>query len=145
MNGPSTNGRASALLSRLLDGDRPGDRERGEAARHRYIDITRKDQSHVALDYAHLLWVTFNLSGVIVLHFSTHTVTLKGRNLEALYISFLRHDVTALVAIDERNDMGDGESPVVNFVHVMPKPGHEEPSVYGVEPEDDGPHESDEP
>lgn len=123
MTGPERRDDPKALLNRLVEPERPLDSSRGDIARAGHIDVRRKANARFAFAYTHLLWVFFNGSDKLQLHFSTHTVTLVGRNLASLYERVLRHEVTVIEPVDERHDTGEGDEPVVNSVGVMQKPG----------------------
>lgn len=94
-----------------------------EVGRPFHIDFELKGHNHVAMTYGHLLWANFNRSAGIILHFSTHTVTLKGRNLRPLYDGILLHEVARVKVTPERFDVGGSDEMSVVEIHIIQKPG----------------------
>jgi hypothetical protein len=90
--------------------------------------------------YEQLIWIDFephSTVDIVRLHFSTHTVTIHGHRLEALYDAFLRREVIAVTAKDERFVTGESEYPVVTRIAPQQSGPQQQPQL---------PHEfSDEP
>lgn len=107
-----------------------------EVARPFHIDFELKGRNHVAMTYGHLLWANFNPSVGIILHFSTHTVTIKGRNLQPLYDGILLHEVPKVKVTPERFDRGGNDEMSVAEIHIIQKPGPTE--TLGVETPEPG-------
>jgi hypothetical protein len=68
--------------------------------------------------YSHLQWMNFDPSKGIILHFSTHTVKVVGRNLSALYADLLELKCRHIVVVPEEHDLGEAEAVVVHRVGV---------------------------
>lgn len=119
----SSPGRAQRALEEAIGAPDAAGSERGNAARAGHIDVRSENGSRYGFGYAHLVWTTLNPSQRLVLHFSTHTVTVEGRNLRELYERVLRHEMQTLEGVGERHDPGEGEGPVVHRVHVIQKTG----------------------
>jgi hypothetical protein len=95
----------------------------GPPGRSFHIDF-EKAGNHTAFTYEHLIWMSFNLSVGIILHFASHKVTLKGKNLLELYEGLLLHEVShvceqpAKRALAEEDDL-----PVVNKIDIIQATG----------------------
>ena len=74
-----------------------------------------------AFAYATLTWMTLDGRAELVMSFATHTVTIKGRNLDRLFERLAQFRVAV---VEETDDAGDGESSsdaaVVTGVEVEP-------------------------
>lgn len=57
------------------------------------LDVILKTGNRWAFPYAYLVAVEFDKSGKLVLHFTSHTVTLEGQYLESIYEALLNHEV----------------------------------------------------
>ena len=134
MSNRETSRTAAAVLKRLQGPSDSGDPSRAESARAGHIDFTLKDGRHKAFAYAHLLWLDFNPSGVIVLNFSTHSVTIKGRNMAGLLERLLRHEVKSLVVTDERYDVSDEREQVINVIFPWQKGSPKDDPLDGPTP-----------
>lgn len=131
MNAPDHDERPALLLQRLIGDDGAPRTERG-ALGPAFIDFTLGGGRRKAFRYLDLLWIDFYPSGVLILHFPTHSVTLKGRNLLALYVQVLAHEARSVSVTDERYDTGEGSGPVITGIHVWQKSSPRE-----APPEDD--------
>jgi hypothetical protein len=69
------------------------------------VVFRRKTGESVAFSYPHLLWLDFDPSRAIVLHFSTHTVTLRGRNLAPLFEKLLSYEAIEVNEVSPRYDV----------------------------------------
>lgn len=72
----------------------------------------------MAFCYAHIQWMNFDPSIGIILHFSTHTVKLFGRNLRALYDELLELRRREVVVVSIEHDLGEANTPTVHRVSV---------------------------
>ena len=88
----------------------------------RNLCLVWPDGKRFFLNYAYLIAGELNLDGeknVIILHFSSHTVTLSGYGLEALFRELLDHLPRIIFSIDERyvteNDLGSKEMTVIGI------------------------------
>ncbi len=93
-----------------------------------FVDFVRKG-NHVAFSYHSLLWLRFNPSVGINLHFATHWVTIKGRHLESLYSGFLNRTQSLVVEGSDRHDRGEDSGPMVTEIQVMQKGNAPEPAA----------------
>lgn len=109
---------AGSLLEPLIDA-LPSD----PATRTRFarLDVWKSLTERFGFSYSELVWISFTGGSSIVLHFSSHTVSIKGQALEPLYIGLLRQEVSELQAVDERYELERKDGPTIERVHVMPK------------------------
>ena len=99
----------------------------GDAASHRgssrppMLDLELVGGKRFAFPY-HDLRATYDPGSGIRLHFSTHTVILRGRSLGPLFDEIVAHAVARIVAVGDRHDDGNGdeadEIPVVRRIIV---------------------------
>lgn len=83
------------------------------------LNIRYVDGRSVAFLYSHLIWMNFDPAVGIILHFSTHTVKVQGRNLARLYAELLELKRRHLVVVDESHDLGEPDAVVVHRVGVV--------------------------
>ena len=88
----------------------------------RNLCLVWPDGKRFFLNYAYLIAGELNLDGeknVILLHFSSHTVTLAGYGLETLFRELLDHLPKIIFAIDDRyiteDDFGSKEMAVIDI------------------------------
>ncbi len=67
----------------------------------------------MAFLYIHLVWMNFELDKGILLHFSSHTVNLEGRNLTKLYEELLELRLRNIEVVEKAHDKGDPNETVV--------------------------------
>lgn len=92
----------------------------GAAMRTLELDVRFKTGDRWAFPYAYKTAIQFNLSGTITIYFSTHVVTIKGRNLASLYAGLIGHTVAEIQEQEsEFDDSPEGEA-VVNALTVQP-------------------------
>jgi hypothetical protein len=116
VNAPETQ-QPAVLLEKLLSSD-SGDAVRGDGQRARLIDIQHRRSKRYGFPYTDLIWLEFEPSKDLVLHFSSHTVRVEGRNLRVLYDQLLRLEVTRIEGVSERNDTGEPDELCVHEVTV---------------------------
>lgn len=75
------------------------------------LTLVRRSGDRLALNYAYLTSVAFNLSGEIVMDFADHRVTLRGTNLEPVFNAVVSHTATRLV--ESPSAMVESNSPVI--------------------------------
>ena len=105
--------------------DRSGD-GREYSPRPFMLDLMTVDGARHAFPYAHLLRIHYEPASGIELFFATHTVTIRGRSLDALYEELIAHAVPRVIAAGERYDLGErGNGDTQPFVHTInvQKPG----------------------
>lgn len=122
MNAPDGKSAAEFLDGFLGDGsDAPA---AVPSARAGHIDLHLKGGRRVAFAYTHVVWLYFNGSGLLQIHLSSHTVSIRGRNLASLYEGLMHHSVTEIKETGEHFDDGknDGQ-PVVTKIGLLQKPG----------------------
>lgn len=84
------------------------------------LDLCLKTGDRWAFPYAYKTAIHFNLSGVITIYYSTHMVTINGRNLASLYAGIVGHTVVEIKEQEsEFADAPEGEG-VVTTVTVQP-------------------------
>lgn len=88
------------------------------------LNIRFRQGHATAFCYSHILWLNFDPSIGIILHFSTHTVKLFGRNLRPLYQQLLELRLREIEVIDERHDLGEADVTVVHRALIIQKPEH---------------------
>lgn len=88
----------------------------------RCLNLVRKNGTRVAFSYSHFIWANFDPSLGLQMHFATHTITMKGRNLGRLYEEASRLELYEVKEVDERRDMGGKDDLVVTELHIMQKP-----------------------
>lgn len=108
---------SESILKKYLEGN-PSSGPEGV----RCVNFIRKDGIEVGLCYGHLLWANFDPSKGMQAHFSTHTVTLQGKNLRPLYDLLLRYELTEVLEKDEARDVSSEDETVVTRVLIMQKP-----------------------
>lgn len=81
-----------------------------------FIDYYLKGSIRKALPYEHIIWVDLAHGSTIIVHYSTHTVTLTGRKLNGLYSDILARKVSKVEVIDERYADNDSSDPVVTEI-----------------------------
>ncbi len=84
----------------------------------RSICFVLLDGKRLFLGYSYLMSGEYSPEeGSIVLTFSTHSVVLKGVNLEKLFYDILDQRAKQIACVDSRyNLLGDDEEPVVNDI-----------------------------
>src|SRR4051794_482530 len=55
------------------------------------LDLRRVDGNYLALSYSYMMSAAFDLSGELVLLFTSHKVTVRGKNLRRIYEGVLSH------------------------------------------------------
>lgn len=68
--------------------------------------------------YSHLIWMNFDDSKGIILHFSTHTVKVVGRNLATLHAELCELRLREIRVVSENHDLGEADAVVVHRVGV---------------------------
>lgn len=78
------------------------------------------DGKHIFLNYNYLVaGEFFPEDNKIVLHFTTHGVTLKGHNLEKLYQDLIQHSPKFITAINDRySGISSNNIPLVTLIEV---------------------------
>ena len=68
------------------------------------LDVRLRAGTRLALPFSYLAHVTFDPSSGIEAVFSTHAVTIQGRNLRPIYEGLLQHRIEWLQEGDPRHD-----------------------------------------
>lgn len=78
------------------------------------------DGKHIFLNYNYLVaGEFFPEENKIVLHFTTHVITLTGQKLEKLYQDFMQHLPKIIIATNDRySGISNGNSPIVTGIEV---------------------------
>lgn len=87
------------------------------------LNIQFVEGHSVAFLYSHLLWMNFDSGKGIMLHFSTHTVRIVGRNLKGLYSELLELKLRHIVVTAEEHDLGEADAVVVHKVGIKQEDG----------------------
>lgn len=79
------------------------------------------DGKHIFLNYSYLVaGEFFPEESKITLHFTTHVITLQGRNLENLYHDLMQHLPKIIIATDGRyNGISKRINPLVTGVEII--------------------------
>lgn len=92
----------------------------GDVMRILELDLRFKTGDRWTFPYAYKTAMHFNLSGVITIYYSTHMVTIAGRNLGSLYADLIGHAVAEIQEQEsEFVEAPEGEA-VVTAVTVQP-------------------------
>lgn len=68
----------------------------------------------MAFLYSHMVWMNFDPAVGIILHFSSHTVKLEGRNLAKLYEKLLELRLRQIAVVEQTHDIEDSDEAVVH-------------------------------
>jgi len=60
------------------------------------LDVRLRTNDRYAWSYSYKTCIKFDVSGEIIIYFTTHTLILTGRNLTPLYDGLIRHEVTQI-------------------------------------------------
>src|SRR4051812_36682474 len=66
-----------------------------------------------AFPYSDLIWSDFNPSKGILLHFASHTVMVRGRNLEPLYRRVIQFSLAEIIEVSEEHAVHDDDTVTV--------------------------------
>jgi len=80
------------------------------------LDVRQKNGDKIALPYSYLTAMYLHGSAEIRLKFTGCTVTLKGRNLDHLYVSLLNHRVEYVKEEDPLYDEGEESDPFIGEI-----------------------------
>lgn len=84
----------------------------------RNVRFVLLDGQHIFLNYNYLVaGEFFSEDKKIVLHFTTHIITLQGYNLERLYLDLMMHLPKTIIAINDRYSSLT-TSPTVTEIHI---------------------------
>jgi len=115
----------SDILNKYVSGKKARDDSEGTSSLtfRQMVAFRRRNGDSMAFSYPHLLRLRFNPSRAIVLYFSTHTVWLRGRNLEPLFQRLLSFGVTDIEEVSPRYDIPkeDSNEPVVTQIQIKPR------------------------
>lgn len=89
------------------------------------LNIRFQEGHCMAFLYGQLVWMNYDREIGIILHFSSHTVKLLGRNLDKLYDELLELRLRQITVIDESRDLADDDRPAVYkaLVEQVVRPG----------------------
>lgn len=65
------------------------------------LDLCLRTGDRWAFPYSYKTAIKFDLSGTIMIYFTTHVVTIRGRNLKPLYEALITH---TLICVREATD-----------------------------------------
>lgn len=82
------------------------------------LDICLRSGDHWAFPYAYKTSIQFDLSGKLIIHFTTHTITITGRNLMALYNGLIQHRISQISELDHTFDDLPEESVVITEIKI---------------------------
>jgi hypothetical protein len=102
------------------NGDEKENEQYPTPGQNRNLCFVQADGKRLFLNYAYLIAGEYEPeSNTITLNFSTHTVTLKGRNLENLYESIMLQLQREIVGVESRYvEINDKESSFVTEIFI---------------------------
>ena len=83
------------------------------------LDIKLRTGDRWGLPYAYKTAIEFNLSGDLTIHFTTHTINIKGRNLSPLYDALVAHRVAQILEHDNEFDDLPEQATVINSITIV--------------------------
>lgn len=93
-------------------------RIRGRRGQLLMIEFRLRNGDCWALEYSYLAGIKFDKSGVLVLKFSGHTVTIEGTRLRLIYAGLLDHAIGYVQEIDEERETALEGEPFVESIVV---------------------------
>jgi len=108
----------ASIFERSGNGPADGDAAKRSDFWNPTLNIRFVEGHCVAFLYSHMQWMNFVPSVGIILHFSTHTVKVYGRNLQALYTELLELKRRHIVVVAQEHDLGEADAIVVHRVGV---------------------------
>lgn len=94
------------------------------------LTIQFEDGACTTFLYGQLIWMNFYPSQGVILHFSSHTVWVVGRNLVKLYAELEGLRLRRMVVVSVEHDLGEADTVVVHWVkigqHTQGEPRSEE-------------------
>lgn len=82
------------------------------------LDLCLRTGDHWAFPYSYKTAIKFDLSGTIVVYFTTHVISIRGQNLKPLYEGLITHTVSCVREVaDEFADV-PAESTVVASLRI---------------------------
>lgn len=89
----------------------------------RNLCFVQTDGKRLFLNYAYLVSGEYSPEGnTITLVYTTHEITLKGRNLEGLFESLMAHMSRQIVAVEKRYEgMKEGGDTVILEINIVNK------------------------
>lgn len=82
------------------------------------LDLRLKTGDCSAFAYSYLISIRFDASGEMILSFSTHKVTIAGRNLREIYNHLLRQRITSVTENESMFDDGGKDSIFIEKITV---------------------------
>lgn len=108
----------------LLDEYRPGKKPGAHAATREgrppfSINFVRAKDAY-AIPYGHLVWMNYDRSSRIQLHFSSHSVSIIGSNLDAVYQGIRSQELSEVAVTPGRPEMRPAKpsGPVVDEIRI---------------------------
>lgn len=100
-------------------GDAPVSKNHEGDGTGRNVCFIKADGNAIFFGYGYLVSSEhLKEESAIIINFTSHTVTLKGIRLEALYYAFLRHLPQMVVCTEERYNDTEPKAPLVNSIEV---------------------------
>lgn len=88
----------------------------------RNVCFVQSDGKMLFLNYSYLVSGEYVANeSTITLHFTSHTITLKGIKLEPLYLEFFSHIPRHITATDERYNSVENGSYQINEIQIAEK------------------------
>jgi hypothetical protein len=75
-----------------------------------------------AFPYSDLIWLDYNASKGILIHFASHTVAIWGKNLRPVYVRLVAFELAEIVEESEEHRVEESERPVVDKIRAWTKP-----------------------
>ena len=75
-----------------------------------------------AFPYSDLIWLDYNASKGILIHFASHTVAVWGKNLRPIYARLAAFELAEIVEVSEEHRLDEDERPAVHKIRAWTKP-----------------------
>ena len=82
------------------------------------LDVRLRTNDRYAWPYSYKTGIKFDVSGEIVIYFTTHTLIIAGRNLAPLYDGLIKHEVTQIREHDAQYDDLPERATVISTIMV---------------------------
>lgn len=113
----------------MQDNDPTGQQQEDSSIQERYpaqsharnIVFVLRDGRRCFLNYSYLVCTELPDNENLLLHFTTHTVTLTGKGLDALFLDLSAHIPRIIACTDPRYDLLAEGQPVVHQISVAAK------------------------
>jgi hypothetical protein len=91
-----------------------------------FLNFSLRRGMSMALPYGDVIWAGFKPASMIKLIFASHSITIRGTELEAIYRGILRQSVSEVRECDERYHKEGGGEPFVRAIEAVQRPTEDE-------------------